>query len=116
MRDYEFTTADGETCSFRIAGENADGSRDVDVSCGGYSREWDGVDAGSAEDMFADLLASGIRFETGRSLVANVMTVASVMLDGDMTFHGVLALVDAMSDREVDDKLDLYFGTTEVTA
>lgn len=116
MKSYEFTTANGETCTFEIVGESYDGTADVAVSCGDYYREWDEVDAGSVDEMFADLLDSGVRFETKRSLVANIMVVGSVMLDRDSTIHEVIAKVDAMGDEEIDAKLDYYVGTTEVTA
>lgn len=71
-------------------GEYTDGLRDVDVCCGGYCREWDDGDSGYVEGMFADLLKSGARFESRRSLVANIYTVESVMLERDSTIYDVL--------------------------
>ncbi len=114
MNGYEFITASGETCSITIMGEYADGLRDVDVCCGGYCREWDEVDSGYVEGMFADLLKSGARFETKRSLVANIYTVESVMLERDSTIYDVLNKVEAMIDDEIEEKLD--FGSAPRTS
>ncbi len=116
MKNYEFVTAGGGTCIFTIVGESYDGSADMAVACGDYYREWDEIDAGCVDDMFIDLLENGVRFDSKRSLVANVMIVSSVMLDRDSTVHGVLAKVDAMSDEDVDAKLDYWFDTANVTA
>lgn len=115
MQNYSFVTADNNTCCFTVCGEYADGTFDVAVSCAGYSREWEQVDGASADEMFADLLANGIRFESKRSLVANVYIVWECLLDGCGTVPAIIGRVEAMSDDEIDEKLDYWFDTTNVT-
>lgn len=116
MNKYEFLTANGTTCTLEVSGTYTNGCKDLDVTCGDYWREYDEIDAGMADEVFADLLENGVRFESKRSLVANVMIAASVLLDHDSTVADVLAGVDAMTEEELDDKLDYYVGTTDVTA
>lgn len=90
MKKYQFNTANMDTCTFEIVGEYTDGCADVAVTCGDLCREFDEIDGGAVEDIFAWLIDEGVAFERPQSLWANLRIVQSVMLDGDDTAERII--------------------------
>ena len=109
MKSYKFETANMGTCEISVSGEWTDGTKDLDVACGDFSREFKEMDGGSADEVFAWLISCGVEFESVRSLWVNVHAVASCILDGDADFTDVLDRCEHLDDADLADWYALNF-------
>ena len=109
MKSYYFETKNNGTCEISVIGEWTGGTKDLAVTCGDLYREFTEMDGGSADEIFAWLMDSGVEFESKRSLYFNVSYVASAMLDGDETEASLLTRVAERPDSSIDEWFSLNF-------